>query len=426
MARKRKQLNNFKITTFFGTSTAASESLQLPPPGSTAAPSKLSASKPLTLVSPSIVPSDDSDDEPLLKKRARKTSYTLSSLKAPPDALTLPASSTVPQHMAIFHNLYTLCQSDDKRGFDGMTAKYSEARLLGIANAIFRQPVKDILRDEDYADRDRLLRIGGDTKSMLPAWYLDILTDDEAAEWFKLYLGQALRLKVHIDYHNKPTIRKKKQQLRYRLLRAKPSRHSNFVVLAVWIYNDEPVDEHIQDFFEMFGALVFQALPGRTLEKYLPDSVDIRQPERGCMVANPLNQHHDDQAAMKASCQLRLSTDPEIREHYKDACEYLKAVHYVPTMQAMREITTKKGLFRDLTNEFEAVVYIWCNICKDEVTIKRDPLPIYCIESGSYLVRQQSCMGPKCTVPGSKKGDRRQHKSTMFYPIDGRPTKSFS
>lgn len=367
------------------------------------------------------VPSDDSDDEPVFKTRTRESGRTSSDLAVVPNVFALPSSSTVPQYMAIFHKLYTMCQADSKRGFDKMTEKYSEAQLLAIADSIFRPPVKEILRDEAYSDKDRLLSIGGDTNTLLPAWYLDVLTDNKVSDWFKLYLGQALRLKVRIDYHNKPTIRKNKKALRYRLLRAKTSRHSNFVVLALWIYEDEPAHENIQDFFEMFGALVFQALPGRTLEKYLPNSVSVRQPERGCMVANPLNQHHDDQAAMKASCQLQLSTDPEVRSHYKAACEYLKSVEYVPSMQARRKVSINKGLFRDPVNEWEAVVYIRCYRCKDEETTKRDPLPIYCIKTDRYLIRQQSCMGPKCVVPGSKKGDRRQHKSTPFHPIDGRP-----
>ena len=118
------------------------------------------------------------------------------------------------------------------------------------------------------------------------------------------------------------------------------------------------------------------------------------------MIANPLNQHHDDAAARRAACQLRDSTDPEVRGHYKDACEHLKKVEYVPTMEAMREKSAKKHLFRHATNKFERVIYIYCDKCKSDVTIKKDPLPIFDKESGKYLVRQQSCFD--CKVDSSK------------------------
>ncbi|KAK4545857.1 hypothetical protein LTR36_002421 [Oleoguttula mirabilis] len=304
-----------------------------------------------------------------------------------PAALTQSPSAlkTCPPHLTILHNLYCLLANDTHRGFDRFTAKYTQAQVLAM-----------LLANEDYTDKDKLLAIGGDVKHKGPGWYMHVLTDDNDSDWFKLYIGQGERVKIRVDYHRKPSVLKKNTALHYQLLR-KPGRQYNYVLLAA----------------------LPEALPAKTLRKYLPEGAALRQPERGCMVANPLNQHHDDEAARRASCQLRYSTDPEIREHYKDACDYLRLVEYKPSMEAMREKSKKKDLFRQASNEFERVVHIRCNTCKSDATIKKDPLPIFDNVTGKYLVRQQSCFN-------CPKGDRRQFKSTMFYSIDGRPTMSMS
>lgn len=62
---------------------------------------------------------------------------------------------------------------------------------------------------------------------------------------------------------------------------------------------------------------------------------------------------------------------------------------------------------------------IRCSSCKKDSTVKQDPAPIFEISSDRYIVRQQSCY--HCKVPNAKKGDRRQNKSRMFYPVDKRP-----
>ncbi|KAK3640087.1 hypothetical protein LTR56_012063 [Elasticomyces elasticus] len=337
-----------------------------------------------------------------------------------------PTSATTsrlhPQNLAILHQLYILLEVDTHRGFDQFTARYTEAQLLDVIERSFREPVLILLEGTDFTNKQALLDIGGDVKYKGPGLYMDVLTDDNAAEWFKLYGGQAERVKVRTDYHKKPSVLKKNTALHYQLLR-KPGRNYDYVLVAA-LPENEPVDTQLLDVLEMYTGLVFQMLPSKTLTKYLPSGSVVRQPERGCMVANPLNQHHDDEAARRASCQLRDSTDPEIRAHYKDACDYLRLVEYRPTMEAMRQKSKKKDLFRPATNEFERVVHIRCNTCKADVSIKQDPLPIFDKDTGNYLIRQQSCFN--CPVAGAKKGDRRQFKSTMFYPIDGRPTMSMS
>ncbi|KAK3686374.1 hypothetical protein LTR37_019884 [Vermiconidia calcicola] len=332
------------------------------------------------------------------------------------------ASRTCPQHLVIFHNLYCLLRLDAHLGFDKFTTKYTELDVLQIIDRSFRFEVKQLMASEKYTNKDSLLVIRGDVRYKGLGWYMDVIIDENDICWFKLYIGQGERVKFRVDYHSKPSVKEKNSALHYRLAR-KPARRSNYVLL-VSFPEGEDLDTQLLDVVEMYLGLLFQALPPKTLRKYLPQDADLRQPERGCMVANPLNQHHDDEAARRASCQLRDSTDPEIREHYKDACDYLKTVEYRPSMAAMRDKSKKKDLFRGATNEFERVVHIRCNTCKADVAIKQDPLPLFDKESGKYLIRQQSCFN--CKVPGAKKGDRRQFKSTMFYPIDGRPTMSMS
>ncbi|KAK5116860.1 hypothetical protein LTR85_009120 [Meristemomyces frigidus] len=344
------------------------------------------------------------------------------STRIPDQLQTRSALQTCPPHLAILRNLYRLLAIDTHRGFDRFTAKYTEAEVLAVVKRTFQGPVQQLLADEDYTDKHKLLAIGGDVKYKGRGWYMDVLTDDNDSDWFKLYIGQGERVKTRVDYHRKPSVLKKNSALHYQLLR-KPGRRYNYVLLAS-LPEGEAVDTQLLDVIEMYHGLLFQALPPKTLTKYLPEGVILRQPERGCMVANPLNQHHDDEAARRASCQLRDSTDPEVREHYKDACDYLRLVEYKPSMEAMRQKSKKKNLFRPASNEFERVVHIRCDTCKSDATIKLDPLPIFDNVTGSYLVRQQSCFN--CPVAGSKKGDRRQFKSTMFYPIDGRLTMSMS
>ncbi|KAK3675963.1 hypothetical protein LTR78_004155 [Recurvomyces mirabilis] len=347
--------------------------------------------------------------------------------------MTLSATSTCPPYLIVFHNLYHMSSQDTARGFDSFTQRYTESRLLGVLEETLRAQAKTVFREEQFERLEALLNIGGDITIDRAGFYMDVLTDTTATEWFKLYIRQAERLNVRIGYHKKPTVLRNNTALHYQLLRnntalhyqllRKLGRHYNYVILGL-LPNNLAHDTHLYDAIEMYLALVFQLLPPKTLTKYLPPGSQLRQPDRGCMVANPLNQHHDDDAARRASCQLRDSSDPEVRGHYKDACEYLRKVEYVPTMEAMRAVSKKKEFFRPASNEFERIVHVRCNTCKADVSIKKDPLPVYDRETNAYLVRQQSCHN--CPLPGSEKGDRREFKSTMFYPIDGRPTRSMS
>ncbi|KAI6823060.1 hypothetical protein KC340_g11976 [Hortaea werneckii] len=315
-------------------------------------------------------------------------------------ALPLSAAKTVPYYMSVFQNLYTILEADSARGFDHATQFYGKNGLLAL--------------------KDRLLSIAGDTKFAGAGHYMDCLTDMDDPDWFKIYIGQATVVKNRVDYHKKPTVLQEQQALHYRLLRGKQSRPYNYVLLIKMPQKLEFRDE-VLEMLEMYAGLLFQALPRKTLLKYLPQDVKIFEPERGCMVANPLNTRHDPALSRLATCQLQESSDPEVRSHYKHACEYLKQVAYVPTINALRAKSKKKDLQRPPENQFEAVVWMQCGRCK---TIKQDPAPIFEIVSGAYLVRQQRCM--TCTIPGAQKGSRKQHAKVMFYPIDGRPTMSHS
>ncbi|KAI6874486.1 hypothetical protein KC323_g652 [Hortaea werneckii] len=335
-------------------------------------------------------------------------------------AFSPSAAKTVPYYMSVFQNLYTILEADTARGFDQATQFYGKNGLLALVNKSFQQPVKQIMLDDAYHDKGRLLNIAGDTKFAGAGHYMDCLTDVDDPDWFKIYIGQATVVKNRVDYHKKPTVLQKQQALHYRLLRGKQSRRYNYVLLIKMPQELEFRDE-VLDMLEMYAALLFQALPRKALLKYLPQDVKIFEPERGCMVANPLNTRHDPALSRLATCQLQESSDPEVRSHYKHACEYLKQVAYVPTINALRAKSKKKDLQRPPENQFEAVVWIQCGRCK---TIKQDPAPIFEIVSGAYLVRQQRCM--TCTIPGAQKGSREQHAKVMFYPIDGRPTMSHS
>ncbi|GAB1727482.1 hypothetical protein NU195Hw_g495t1 [Hortaea werneckii] len=319
-----------------------------------------------------IDPTDDGDKEnaaPALIDISNEQDSDWDNVQTHQLTIALPpsAAKTVPYYMSVFQNLYTILEDDTARGFDQATQFYGKNGLLALVNKSFQQPVKQIMLDDAYHDKDRLLTIAGDTKFAGAGHYMDCLTDVDDPDWFKIYIGQATVVKNRVDYHKKPTVLQKQQALHYQLLRGKQSRRYNYVLLIKMPQELEFRDE-VLDMLEMYAALLFQALPRKTLLKYLPQDVKILEPERGCMVANPLNTRHDPALSRLATCQLQESSDPEVRSHYKHACEYLKQVAYVPAINALRAKSKKKDLQRPPENQFEAVVWIQCGRCK---TIKK-------------------------------------------------------
>ncbi|KAI7559049.1 hypothetical protein KC343_g10157, partial [Hortaea werneckii] len=146
-------------------------------------------------------------------------------------AFSPSAAKTVPYYMSVFQNLYTILEADTARGFDQATQFYGKNGLLALVNKSFQQPVKQIMLDDAYHDKDRLLNIAGDTKFAGAGHYMDCLTDVDDPDWFKIYIGQATVVKNRVDYHKKPTVLQKQQALHYRLLRGKQSRRYNYVLL---------------------------------------------------------------------------------------------------------------------------------------------------------------------------------------------------
>lgn len=272
-------------------------------------------------------------------------------LARPPSAL-----KTVPRYMLIFNNLYEICALDVDRNLDQFVLRFPKDQLLRIIDQVFRQPFKNIMHEDDFANKQRLLDIGGNIKDKRAGWYIDVVTDEELAAWYKLYPGQAGSLSTRIGYHQKPSVIAKGTSLHYRVLRKKGSRKSNYVVVGVWTAANA-IDGQLHNFVELYTGVLCQALPRKTLTKYLPVGIPLRQPERGLMVANPLSQNHyqrgmsdedkkneKSKATIRAISQLSESTDPEIVEHYKDACDYLRSVQYIPAIDAMRSRSKKQDL----------------------------------------------------------------------------------
>jgi len=144
--------------------------------------------------------------------------------------------------------------------------------LLALLERAFRKPVKQLIAEESYTDKTKLLAIGGDIKHNAPGHYMDVLIDKADDTWSKLYIRQGEHVKIRIEYHKKRTVLKNKNALHYRLLRSKPSRCYKYVLLAT-IPEDEQLDTEtlaqVLDVIEMYGRLLFQALPLKTLRKVL-------------------------------------------------------------------------------------------------------------------------------------------------------------
>ncbi|KAI6804402.1 hypothetical protein KC361_g58 [Hortaea werneckii] len=176
---------------------------------------------------------------------------------------------------------------------------------------------------------DKLWRIGGDLSSLESAVYMDVVRRKQIParddEFFRLYVGQADKLKSRIHEHERKMHLEK--TLHHRVANDSRYRH-RFVVLLELPPAIEDLDKWL-NIAEMWKAVEYQTLPRSTL-------------------SNPLNQNHG-QWAKQEVWKLKESTDPLVREHYEQVVlpaaranwklgrEKMRQEKFVPLINALRE-----------------------------------------------------------------------------------------
>ncbi|KAI7237276.1 hypothetical protein KC330_g3261 [Hortaea werneckii] len=295
-------------------------------------------------------------------------------------------------------------EHDTKRGYEAFLKKHGR---LHVKQTLLNS-VRSSAMAETSSDRwslDKLWRIGGDLSSLKSAVYMDAVRRKQSLagddDFFRLYVGQADKLKSRIDEHERKMHLEK--TLHHRV--ANDSRHRRrFVVLLELPPAMEDLDKWL-NVAEMWKAVEYQTLPRSTL-------------------SNPLNQNHG-QWAKREVWKLKESTDPLVREHYEQVVvpaaqanwklgrEKMRQEKFVPLINALREKGKDRELKRGPETEDEKHVRIRCSVCESKESERMDPAPLYEISTGHYVVRGQAC--PTCPAPEWRPN---RHRQRPFRPVD--------
>ncbi|KAI6909008.1 hypothetical protein KC318_g5402 [Hortaea werneckii] len=295
-------------------------------------------------------------------------------------------------------------EHDTNRGYEAFLKKHGK---LHVKQTLLNS-VRSSAMAETSSDRwslDKLWRIGGDLSSLESAVYMDVVRRKQISagddDFFRLYIGQADKLKSRINEHERKMHLEK--TLHHRV--ANDSRHKRrFVVLLELPPAIEDLDKWL-NVAEMWKAVEYQTLPRSTL-------------------SNPLNQNHG-QWAKREVWKLKESTDPLVREHYEQVVlpaaqanrklgrAKMRQEKFVPLINALREKGKDRELKRGPETEDERHVRIRCSACKSKESERMDPAPLYEISTGHYVVRGQAC--PTCPAPKWRPNRNRQRP---FKPVD--------
>ncbi|KAF4555132.1 Hypothetical protein D9617_3g022040 [Elsinoe fawcettii] len=183
------------------------------------------ASKPATIGRSSkrpIILSDSEDETPLprLIKRNRSTSSKKQSDKSQPGYKEL---------LAVYNGT-----KDDER-YKPYWIKYSLEWHYERLWRMSRSPTQRIISsNKGWKDPNVLKAIGGNIRHKGPGWYLDAIADSDDPEYIKEYAGQAEDMDDRLRQHANDAKNPKKDSLHYRLVRSKPTRSSNYVVLGLY------------------------------------------------------------------------------------------------------------------------------------------------------------------------------------------------
>ncbi|KAI7463441.1 hypothetical protein KC357_g8215 [Hortaea werneckii] len=295
-------------------------------------------------------------------------------------------------------------EHDTNRGYEAFLKKHGKLHVKQtLLNSVRSSAMAGT--SSDRWSVDKLWRIGGDLSSLESAVYMDVVRRKQIPagddEFFRLYVGQADKLKSRIHEHERKMHLEK--TLHHRV--ANDSRHRHrFVVLLELPPAIEDLDKWL-NIAEMWKAVEYQTLPRSTL-------------------SNPLNQNHG-QWAKQEVWKLKESTDPLVREHYEQVVlpaaranwklgrEKMRQEKFVPLINALRERGKDREFKRGPETEDEKHVRIRCSACKSKQSERMDPAPLYEISTGHYIVRGQAC--PTCPAPKWRPNRCRQRP---FRPVD--------
>ena len=86
---------------------------------------------------------------------------------------------------------------------------------------------------------------------------------------YHLYVGQGGNLKARLREHENPWYRNRNPSLHYHVWDSLPANESTFIILA----QCTKMDPIALNLLEVWGALIFQALPKNDVIEYLDDTV---------------------------------------------------------------------------------------------------------------------------------------------------------
>ena len=129
-----------------------------------------------------------------------------------------------------------------------------------------------------------------------------------------LYVGQAISIKTRLQDHQNPAYRAKCPSLHY-FARDQPGMMEEYVILAETLPDADNLPLFL-NLLEMLGTLLFQTLPEKTLQRYLPPNFPICAPGAHLNIASPLSQGFRD--AQKSVALLFYSDDPMIKAYLED------------------------------------------------------------------------------------------------------------
>lgn len=133
---------------------------------------------------------------------------------------------------------------------------------------------------------------------------------------FYLYVGQAQDLQKRISEHTSSANRRTHPSLHYHVLESgsgSDSMHDTFIVLSSCNVSSTHL-QHYLNLMELFGCLLFQTLPKKTLQEFLPDDVEIIKSGAHLNVASPI--HQGIQNCGWSLMLLRKSEDPLVQAYY--------------------------------------------------------------------------------------------------------------
>ena len=140
----------------------------------------------------------------------------------------------------------------------------------------------------------------------------------------RVYQYQALNMRARLEQHGDPNYRKRHPSLQHGIMDAcnRPLQTLCYGQFPTALLEADPEMLYILlNILEKLGSLTLQTLPAATLERYLPNDINIIYPNVHLNVVSPLFQNRSGTAARRhieeSLGYLKDSQDPLIEEYYR-------------------------------------------------------------------------------------------------------------